>query len=115
MFMGEYHHTIDDKGRITIPSKLRYELGEQFVVTKGLDGCLFIYPKDEWDNITKKYKELPPLDKEIESKKISKVEKDDSLNRGTTNATQGIHSVKKVNKTKTVNHVKSVKRILKRK
>lgn len=59
MFMGEYHHTIDDKGRITIPSKLRYELGEQFVVTKGLDGCLFIYPKDEWDNITKKYKELP--------------------------------------------------------
>ena len=59
MFMGEYHHTIDDKGRITIPSKLRYELGEQFIVTKGLDGCLFIYPKEEWNNIANKYKELP--------------------------------------------------------
>ena len=57
--MGEYHHTIDDKGRITIPSKLRYELGEEFVITKGLDGCLFIYPKEEFENITKKYKELP--------------------------------------------------------
>ena len=56
MFMGEYHHTIDDKGRITIPSKLRYELGEQFIVTKGLDGCLFIYPKEEWNNIANKYK-----------------------------------------------------------
>lgn len=59
MFMGEYHHTIDDKGRITIPSKLRYELGEEFVITKGLDGCLFIYTKEEFENITKKYKELP--------------------------------------------------------
>lgn len=59
MFMGEYHHTIDEKGRITIPSKLRDELGEEFIVTKGLDGCLFIYPKDEWNNIAKKYKDLP--------------------------------------------------------
>ena len=59
MFMGEYHHTIDEKGRITIPSKLRDELGDEFIVTKGLDGCLFIYPKDEWNNIAKKYKELP--------------------------------------------------------
>ena len=59
MFMGEYHHTIDDKGRITIPAKLRYELGEEFIVSKGLDGCLFLYPKDEWNNVTAKYKELP--------------------------------------------------------
>lgn len=59
MFMGEYHHTIDDKGRLIIPSKLRYELGEEFIVTKGLDGCLFVYPKNEWENITKKYKDLP--------------------------------------------------------
>ena len=59
MFIGEYRHTIDDKGRITIPSKLRYELGEEFIITKGLDGCLFIYPKEEWENIAKKYKELP--------------------------------------------------------
>ena len=59
MFMGEYHHTIDEKGRITIPSKLRMELGEEFIITKGLDGCLFIYPKEEWNNVAQKYKELP--------------------------------------------------------
>lgn len=59
MFMGEYHHSIDEKGRIIIPSKFRYDLGESFIVTRGLDGCLFIYPKSEWENIVKKYKELP--------------------------------------------------------
>lgn len=57
--MGEYHHSIDEKGRIIIPSKLRYDLGESFIVTRGLDGCLFIYPKNEWENIVNKYKELP--------------------------------------------------------
>lgn len=57
--MGEYHHSIDEKGRIIIPSKFREELGDSFVVTRGLDGCLFIYPKNEWENIVKKYKELP--------------------------------------------------------
>lgn len=59
MFMGEYHHTIDDKGRLTIPSKIRYELGEEFIMTRGLDNCLFIYPKDAWNNIIVKYKDLP--------------------------------------------------------
>ena len=59
MFMGEYHHNIDEKGRLTIPSKVRYELGESFVVTRGLDNCLFIYSKDEWTNVVNKYKELP--------------------------------------------------------
>lgn len=59
MFMGEYHHTIDDKGRLTIPAKVRYELGEEFIVTRGLDSCLFVYPKQEWNNIVTKYKELP--------------------------------------------------------
>lgn len=59
MFMGEYHHTIDDKGRLTIPSKIRYELGETFIVTRGLDGCLFVYPRNEWNSIISKYKELP--------------------------------------------------------
>lgn len=59
MFMGEYRHTIDDKGRITIPSKIRYELGESFIVTRGLDNCLAIYPIEEWNNIISKYKELP--------------------------------------------------------
>lgn len=59
MFMGEYHHSIDAKGRIIIPSKVRDGLGENFIVTRGLDGCLFLYPKNEWDKIISKYKELP--------------------------------------------------------
>jgi len=59
MFMGEYHHNIDDKGRIIIPSKLREELKDNCIITRGLDGCLFIYPKEEWDNVIHKYKELP--------------------------------------------------------
>jgi len=59
MFMGEYHHTIDDKGRLTIPAKIRYELGSNFVVTRGLDNCLFIYPNNEWAKVIDKYKELP--------------------------------------------------------
>lgn len=59
MLMGEYHHSVDDKGRLTIPSKLRYELGENFIVTRGLDGCLFVYPKKEWQDIIAKYRELP--------------------------------------------------------
>ena len=59
LLMGEYHHTIDEKGRITIPSKVRYELGESFVVTRGLDNCLYVYPKQEWENIIAKYQKLP--------------------------------------------------------
>lgn len=59
MLMGEYHHSIDDKGRLTIPSKIRYELGENFIITRGLDNCLFVYPNEEWKNIITKYKELP--------------------------------------------------------
>ena len=59
MLMGEYHHTLDSKGRLILPSKIRYELGEDFVLTRGIDKCLFIYPKKEWDNIISKYKELP--------------------------------------------------------
>lgn len=59
MFMGEFHHTIDSKGRIIVPAKLRENLGEQFIVTRGLEGCLFIYPKNEWEHIISKYKELP--------------------------------------------------------
>lgn len=59
MFMGEYHHSIDEKGRIIIPSKIRIDLGDNFIVTRGLDNCLFIYPKDEWNEIINKYKSLP--------------------------------------------------------
>lgn len=59
MFMGEYSHTIDSKGRLIIPSKLRDELGENFVVTKGLDGCLFVYAMDEWNLLNERLKTLP--------------------------------------------------------
>ena len=59
MFMGEYRHTIDDKGRIIIPSKFRTELGESFVVTRGLENCLFVYSLVEWNKIVDKLKTLP--------------------------------------------------------
>lgn len=59
MFMGEYNHTIDDKGRLIIPSKLRNDLGNNFIVTRGLEECLFIYSNSEWNNIINKYKNLP--------------------------------------------------------
>lgn len=59
MFMGEYNHTIDAKGRLIVPAKFREQLGEEFVVTKGLDGCLFIYDNDEWAALENKLKNLP--------------------------------------------------------
>ncbi len=58
MFIGEYHHNIDDKGRLIIPSKFRSELGEQFIITRGLDKCIFIYSVNEWNNIINKLKSL---------------------------------------------------------
>lgn len=64
MFMGEYNHTIDTKGRLIIPSKFREALGEEFVVTKGLDGCLFIFPKEEWNVFEEKLKALPLTNKD---------------------------------------------------
>ena len=59
MFRGEYEHTIDAKGRIIIPAKLRDALGEQFIVTKGLDGCLFVYPMEQWAIFEEKLQALP--------------------------------------------------------
>ena len=59
MFTGEYNHSIDAKGRVIVPSKFREQLGEEFVVTKGLDGCLFVYPKCEWEGIEEKFRGLP--------------------------------------------------------
>ena len=59
MFMGEYNHSVDSKGRIIVPSKFRDELGQQFVVTLGLDGCLFMYPNDEWAEFISQLKGLP--------------------------------------------------------
>ena len=57
--MGEYHHTIDSKGRMIIPSKFREGLGEKFILTRGLDQCLFGYPLSEWKIIEEKLKALP--------------------------------------------------------
>lgn len=59
MFMGEYHHSIDEKGRLIIPSKFRNELGESFVVTRGIENCLFVYSLPEWEKIVTKLKTLP--------------------------------------------------------
>ena len=64
MFMGEYNHTIDTKGRLIIPSKFREALGDTFVVTKGLDGCLFVYDNEEWSAFDEKQKALPITNKE---------------------------------------------------
>ncbi len=59
MFIGEYQHSLDNKGRVIIPSKLREDLGESFIITKGLDNCLFVYPKSEWKILEEKLKTLP--------------------------------------------------------
>lgn len=59
MLMGEYHHNIDDKNRLIIPSKFREELGDKFVITRGLDGCLFVYSITEWNKVMNKLKTLP--------------------------------------------------------
>ena len=59
MFMGEFQHTVDSKGRLAIPSKFREELGENFIITRGLDGCIFVYPMNEWSNMEGKLKSLP--------------------------------------------------------
>lgn len=62
--MGEYNHTIDAKGRLIIPSKFRDTLGDEFVVTKGLDGCLFVYDNTEWSAFEEKLKSLPLTNKD---------------------------------------------------
>lgn len=58
MFMGEYSHTIDAKGRVILPAKFREELGEHFVVTRGLEGCLSVYTMDTWKNLSVAMKKL---------------------------------------------------------
>ena len=59
MFMGTYDHSIDPKGRVIVPAKFRETLGDSFVVTLGLDGCLFVYPNEEWEDFVRQLKELP--------------------------------------------------------
>ncbi len=64
MFMGEYNHSIDAKGRVSVPAKFRESLGDTFVVSQGLDGCLFVFPMEEWKRFEEKLKTLPMSDKQ---------------------------------------------------
>ena len=59
MFLGEYQHTIDEKGRMAVPVKFRYEVASGAVVTRGIDKCLFLFPKTEWEKIAPKIANLP--------------------------------------------------------
>ena len=59
MLIGEFEHSLDAKGRLIMPSKLREDMGEKFIITKGLDGCLFGFSKSEWANFEDKLKTLP--------------------------------------------------------
>ena len=65
MFMGEYHHNIDDKGRLIIPAKFRSELGEKFIIARGLEKCLYVYSEDEWNRTVAKLKTLPFTKKDV--------------------------------------------------
>ncbi len=62
-FIGEYYHSIDAKGRVIIPQKYRESLGDIFFISKGLDGCLWIMPEEEWNIFKEKLRELPTIDK----------------------------------------------------
>ena len=64
MFMGEYNHSIDAKGRMIVPSKFREDMGEEIIITKGFDGCLYGYTKEEWKNIEEKFKTVNLTSKE---------------------------------------------------
>ena len=59
MFIGEFLHSIDEKGRLAVPIKFRSDLAEGAIVTKGLDGCLFLYTRGEWDKLVQKIKNMP--------------------------------------------------------
>ena len=63
MLIGEYEHSLDVKGRLIMPSKIREDIGEKFIITKGLDGCLFGFSKNEWNNFEEKLKTLPLTNK----------------------------------------------------
>ena len=63
MLMGEYSHSLDTKGRLIMPAKLRQDIGDKFILTKGLDGCLFAFSQTEWNNFEEKLKSLPLSDK----------------------------------------------------
>jgi len=63
MFLGEFNHTVDEKGRMTIPARFRPELAQGVVVTRGLDGCLALYPNAEWEQLAQKVNALPLTDR----------------------------------------------------
>ena len=63
VLIGEFEHSLDIKGRLILPSKIREDLGEKFILTKGLDGCLFGFSKTEWANFEEKLKTLPLTNK----------------------------------------------------
>ena len=64
MFMGEYAHNIDRKGRLIMPAKFREDLGEHVVVNRGLDGCLYVYTSSQWEAVYKKLSTLPSTNKD---------------------------------------------------
>lgn len=64
MFMSEYNHSIDAKGRMIVPAKFREALGNEFIVTQGLDGCLFVFPNSEWQVFEEKLRTLPVANKD---------------------------------------------------
>ncbi len=64
MLIGEYEHSLDVKGRLIMPAKLREDMGEKFIITKGLDGCLFGFSQSEWSNFEEKLKTLPLTNKD---------------------------------------------------
>ena len=63
MLIGEYEHSLDAKGRLIMPAKIREDIGEKFIITKGLDGCLFGFSQNEWTNFEEKLKTLPLTNK----------------------------------------------------
>lgn len=65
--MGEYRHTLDSKGRVIVPAKFRQSLGEDFVLTRGMDGCLFGYPNDQWNKLEEQLDKLPLTKKDARS------------------------------------------------
>ncbi|MGE5528258.1 MAG: division/cell wall cluster transcriptional repressor MraZ [Patescibacteria group bacterium] len=65
MLLGEYQHSLDDKGRLTVPARIREDLGDSFIITRGPDGCLFAYPRGQWAVLEEKVKSLPAEDPEV--------------------------------------------------
>ena len=59
MFMGEYHHNIDEKGRLIMPAKFRNDLKDKFIITRGLEKCLYVYSLEDWDKLVSKLNTLP--------------------------------------------------------